>query len=306
MPVLEDPERLHLQDVGGKTPQRRQHPHLRDWDEVSHPWEDALQDSRKLGLEGALSSRNPRGIWQPQFNLHWVHDSFFWGEGWQAMALALLAWVISARGAQIPLGMGSNLRFLSPSQQTPITEGEVDTDGKKALQFQTSLVIPCFRYYSLSSLKTATTFSMLNRKKAKGLTQPLQIFRNIRPQMGARIASLRREAAAIPQLPCPVTNSVCHTERSSLHSQVPQPPRGICTSLTRICGGGDFIHAFQPWCGERQGFATLTLDQSKAEVVQRGLKHHHQRHLLSKPTWVWGCGPRLQKSYFYYLFFFLF
>lgn len=78
---------------------------------------------------------------------------------------------------------------------------------------------------------------MLNRKKAKGLTQPLQIFRNIRPQMGARIASLRREAAAIPQLPCPVTNSVCHTERFSLHSQVPQPPRGHlhlpCTDLWR-------------------------------------------------------------------------
>lgn len=55
------------------------------------------------------------------------------------MALALLVWVISALGAQIPLGMGSNLRFLSPSQQTPITEGEVDTDGKKALQFRTSL-----------------------------------------------------------------------------------------------------------------------------------------------------------------------
>lgn len=55
------------------------------------------------------------------------------------MALALHVWVISARGAQIPLGMGSNLRFLSPSQQTPITEGEVDTDGKKALQFWTSL-----------------------------------------------------------------------------------------------------------------------------------------------------------------------
>lgn len=123
-------------------------------------------------------------------------------------------------------------------------------------------------------------FSILNRKKAKGLTQPLPIFRNIRPQMGARIASLRREAAAIPQLPCPVTNSVCHTEHSSLHSQVPQPPRGICTSLARICGGGDFIHAFQPWCGERQGFAALTLDQSKAEVVQRGLKHHPQCTLL--------------------------
>lgn len=64
------------------------------------------------------------------------------------------------------------------------------------------------------------------------------------------------EAAAIPQLPCPVTNSVCHAEYSEPERQAPAASLEVFAPLLHPAKiWGNFSFAFQSFCEEIQGFA---------------------------------------------------